>query len=308
MAQGVRTFTLRKLMAVLAPLTGLRASTTALVRPSTGSDVTLPAGCYVAPTVRSQADVPAVDRGRLFFVERNPDTEDGTWTVTPAGSSVAISSVLGGERHNLPADTVLHWDPPLVGLEDTATMEAAATGGADPTGTASVRRIVAYEDLDTAQKALRLFQAQSRGETPAIVLCWTGTGPAIRRNLQGSIALRPETWVAYVVVSRMQGALVRGPTGLGLLDLVESYLMGRGAVDGQHFSDPPVIVTAAGRHSMSPTSYVYQLQFTTHTAMERIDTRIADGQFGGWDVTRYDVSTATTESLPVITDARYPQP
>lgn len=306
MAVGVRKLILRRLMAVLAPLTGSRAEGTVLVRSTTGGSVTLDAGCHLVPAPESAAGNRQLDRSRPFFVLPNGSSEQ--WTVTPGGTSVSVRSVLGGARMNIAAETRFRWDPSLTGLELFAESELDMTGGVDSTGEAAVRRIVGFEQLDSAQKALNLFQARSRGEVPAVILTWTASGPAVRRPLDGRALLRDELWKAYVVVSRMDDSQGRDSDGLDVLDLVESYLLGRTAVDGQYFSDQPLSILGARRHSVSPSSYTYEIDFSTRNTLEAIDPRITDGTFADWETTKYDFTTADTPTLPTIEDARYPQP
>lgn len=298
MALGLRVTVMRSLMAVLAPLTGTRATGTALVKSTTGGDVVLPAGCHAAPIVASDTGNKQIARDKLVFSAAQV-------TVNPAGVAVPVRSLLGGVRHNFDDATELRWDPQLTGIELVSVLSGAMTGGLEPTGDAMVRRILAYEDLSTAQVAAQLFAAKMQSLTPTLIITWAGTGPSERMGR--SVWQRSDRWVVYVVVTRKDGTIERGHQGLNLLDLVEAYLGERGAVDGANFSDPPVTITGASRHSVTPSSYVYALSLETHNAVDRIDTRVADGQFADWVRTSYDVSVAETPPYPLVVDARYDQ-
>jgi hypothetical protein len=303
---GFRLMIARSVMAVLAPLTGTRSSGTVTVK-ATGSDVKFPGGCFAAPIIESESGNKAIARDKPVFVGMNPSTAEGDWTVTAAGTALPVTSLLGGARHNFEAaSTTLRWDPAMTGVELVSALAGDMTGGLDPTGDAHVKRILLYEDLSTAEIALQVFQAKMLTQAPAVILAWAGTGAGERMGR--SVWQRPDRWVAYVVVTRQSGTVERGHEGLNLLDLVESYLGERGAVDGRNFSDPPVTIVGASRHSTTPSSFVYALTFETTSALQRTDTRLAEGKFGPWDRTNYDVTVATAVPFPLVVDAEYDQP
>lgn len=303
MALGHRLGVMRALMAALSPLTGQRSTGVATVR-STGGDVLLPKGRFAAPIVESTTGNKAIARDKLLFT-----TEDVT--VDEAGVAVPVTSLLGGLRHNFPVATELRWDPELTGIEKVSSLSVATTGGLEPVGDASLRNIVAYEEL-TQPAAAALFAAKLRGLFPGAVVTWAGSGPAQRRGR--GVWQRSDRWAIFLVVARQEGTVERGYQGLNLLDLVESYLGERGAVDGRNFSDQPTTITGAGRHSVTPTSFVYQITVETHGSVARVDTRLTDGTSGkgtaiaNWDRTRYDVDVAETPAYPLLSDADYEQP
>lgn len=302
MSLGFRVTVMRSIMAVLAPLTGQRATGTVTVRSTTGSNVTLPKGCFAAPIPASDTGAKQIARDKLLFT-----TEEAT--VAPAGTPVAIASLLGGTRHNFVDGTEVRWDPQLTGIELVSSLTGDMTGGAEPTGDASVRRIIAYEELATPDIAAALFSAKMVAQTPGVVVTWASTGPGERMGR--SVWQRADRWILYVVTTRGSGTIERGTEGLNLLDLLESYLGERGAVDGRNFSDPGISIVGASRHRVTPSSFVYALTIETHGAMARVDTRLVDGSAKGpiadWVRTRYDVNVATTPEYPLIVDVEYDQ-
>ncbi len=301
MSLGFRVTVMRSIMGVLAPLTGQRATGTALVR-ATGSDVVLPRGCFAAPIVESDTGNKAIARDKLLFTTAET-------TVTAGGTAVPVASLVGGARHNFAAGTDLRWDPQLAGVEIVSSLNVATTGGAEPTGDAKLRGLIPYEELATNKIGGAIFAAKLQGLTPGVVVTWAGTGAAERMGR--NVWQRSDRWILYLVVTRKQGTVERGHEGLNLLDLLEAYLGERGAVDGRNFSDPGVSIVGASRHSVTPSSYVYALTIETHGGMKRIDTRLVDGTAHGviadWDRSRYDVNVATTPEYPLIVDARYDQ-
>ena len=302
MALGHRIMVLRSLMAVLAPLTGTRATGTATVA-ATGADVVLPKGCFAAPIVASGTGNAAIARDKLVFTTAET-------TVTSAGVSVPVTSLLGGTRHNFADGTQLRWDPSLTGVELVSSLDGAMSGGLNPTGDAALQRIVTYEEL-SMESAAALFAAKLHGHAPAAVVTWSGSGRAQRRGRD--VWQRSDQWVIYVVVTRKDGTVERGHEGLNLLDIIEAYLGERGAVDGRHYSDRPTAILGARRHRVTPSSFIYALTLETSGAVQRIDTRVADGAsavgtIAAWDRTRYDVEIAETPAYPLVTEADYAQP
>lgn len=310
---GLRKYVQRKIMSVLAPLTGQRASGQ-ITCSATGADVTLPQGCFGYPIIESAAGRPAIYRNQPVFVDQNPATSDGSWTVTSGGVAVNAKSVLGGVRHNFKTGTKIRWDPALLGLELVSDIPAAWTGGAEASGDGAVRRIVSYETLGVEASA-DLFNARV-GTFPAIVVAWNGEGE--HRRMGRDASHFPIRWKLYVVTQRQQGTNERGEAGLDILDLVTAYLTQRGAVDGVpgngntgHFSDPPTLVTGATRERVTPGSYIYAVGVETYNAQARLDPRLevngGDG-FADWAKTMYDSDTATTPALPVIDEAGWYMP
>ena len=116
---GRTTRIARALLEVLRPLTGDPSTGTALVT-ATAGDVTLPARCFFAPLRKSVSNQESLDRDNLV----RSTADAGDQIISSAGVSVPLISMLGGKRQNLPAGTRLRLDPPLLGINAIATVEA----------------------------------------------------------------------------------------------------------------------------------------------------------------------------------------
>ena len=258
----------RLLMAALRPLTGDRASATATVK-ATVADVTLPVNTFAYPVPESAAGVFSVDDQRIIRT-------DAEAIVTAAGSTVQVTSLLGGARHNaLPAGTRLLWDPPVYGLETQSVLATDMTGGVDAPDLAGfVKEIVTYEDVTGPGRAQDFFNARLQGVVfPALLVVWENSleGALKGRHLKH----RPDIWSIFVVCETWAGEAVRRHEGQHILDAVEALLSDRGVVDGRPFSDPPARVL--GRRKLPATeSSVRALQLATYNTVETIDLRVHD--------------------------------
>lgn len=286
---GKTTRTGRALMEVLRPLTGDPSTGSATIK-STSGDVKLPKRCFMAPLRRFVSNQEALDRDNLLRTREDV-------IATTAGVSVPLISMLGGKRQNHPVGTRLLLDPPLLGIEPYATVDTGGmTGGADASGTGSVRQIVRYEIISSATAAKDLFSARVHAGAPAIVVAWNDSGSP---TAAGRAAVRPDQWIIYVVTSRNDGKGVRGDDGADILDAVESYLHDRHSVAGHVFSQPSTQILSRGRLTTTPTSYIYTLTCQTTGAVKRIDTR-GELTFAEWKRTLLDLPTADVPPFPIV--------
>jgi hypothetical protein len=267
------TRVMRALLACLQPLVGTRSQGTALIR-SLAGDLTLPANTFGAPLIVSAAGTKQVDWQRLIRT-----TEDAV--LTPIGTSVAVTSVLGGLDMNLAAGTEIRWDPPLENVELVSTLSTAMTGGIPASGPGSIAQVTTYEGVGATKVALDLFLARA-GRFPAAVLSWDKTdSPAkIRRTQEGVRDL----WTVTVITSRSDASEQRGGEWLYIKDAIEGELLGRSTVDGYVFSAPDVDALGAQRLATTETSYVYAMAFGTWGEVALTDRRV----YYDWLRTRLD--------------------
>lgn len=301
---GSTTRTARAILEVLKPLTGSPATGTATVTAS-GADVVVPAGCFLAPVKKTRGGSSKIDRDNLVR------TRTAT-TVTGSGVAVDVITMLGGARQNLPAGTVLRFDPPLEGVEDTAPVVATMTGGADATGVGAVKHVVETEQIETATAALDLFNARASSGSPCIVLSWDSTG-GTRKVGRGTL-VQPERWTLFVIVSRVDSSASRRSEGREIMDAVEGYLLDRASVAGHVFSSPPTSILGRVRTAITKSSYVYAVQIETFAHPKRIETRgetSPDGEmtWADWRRTKLDVELAGVPPFPaIVDDAIIPMP
>lgn len=258
----------RLLMAALRPLTGDRATGTALVA-ATSTDVRLPKGSFAYPVPESSAGVALVDDQRILFT-----TADAI--ASAVGVSVPMASLLGGSRHNaLDAGTGLLWDPPVYGLEVRSSLSVGMSGGMDPPALAGfVKEIATYEDVTGQGRAQDFFNARLQGYAfPAILIVWESSAEGVLKGRNRKH--RPDTWSIFIVSESWAGEAVRRNDGQHILDAVEALLSDRGVVDGRPFSDPPARVLERRKLSATESS-VRALTLATWNTVETIDLRTMD--------------------------------
>lgn len=270
----------RAVLAQLSPLTGTRATGTVTVTNATGAAVTLQKNAYLLPVVGGElADdlvfkvAPAPGMG--------PYGQGGDWTV-PAGAaaSVAVQSNLGGARHNLPAATVLRFDPPIAGLEETATLEADLVDGAD----ADMLQRANYYELMEAGSLARDLHSGRLSQTPAAALIWTGSSPAEGRasgTNQGSTRVADgvrffrEAFELFIITSTLASDGKRRATGLTVLQAASRLLSDQQVNrDFERLASVGALeITGRSRFSRDEKSYVYTLQFRVNRILSRFDER-----------------------------------
>lgn len=297
-AIGHTTRTARAILEVLRPLTGDPATGTATMT-ATGADIEVEAGSFLAPVRKTRGGSRKIDRDNL--VRTREDT-----TITSTGTAVGIISMLGGARQNLPAGTVLRFDPPLEGVEETAPVAALMTGGADATGVGAVKQIVEAEQLESASAALDIFNAKVSSGAPAIVLAWDGSGPVER--IGRGVLSQVDSWTLFAIVSRADSSAGRRSEGRDIVDAIRGYLLDRGSVAGYVFSSPPTQIVGRVRTAITKGSYVYAVQIETMSHPKRIETRGAtspDGEmtWSEWRRTVLDVQcVAAVAPFPTVVD------
>lgn len=283
MADIIRTG--RAIFALLSPLIGDR-STGAVTARATGADVEVPLNSYLAPTDGALAT-------RVLL-----KTTEAT-TITAAGTEIPVRSAYGGTPVNLPAGTALRWVPGIEGVDLTAEVSTALTGGTQAEGFGAVRSLRMYEQIRSGSPEEDLLKAKVP-LFPGIVLLWDGSDPSEGVSRIGS--KYRENWVLSVIVSRNENDDLRRAEGLRILQQARALLVQRHSVDGEPFSAPPGIEIGRARRFVTKNSvYIYTLAFTTVSTLEKHDDRV----FQPWLVTRYDLDTGADPSVPVVDDARY---
>jgi hypothetical protein len=291
----------RDLMAVCSPVTGTRATGSLLLKAKPGQGtVYLPANWHFIAQVNNAAREELLfktaagpnrarypDGKRQKASESEPDAESW-WEVTEAGVAVAVTSIIGGKRHNLPAGTVMRFDPLCPGLEDTGVLlEPGTTGGTDPTWLGGCMSMVQFEQLTGVTASLDAFRSQT-GKFPAVVLVWDGSEPA-DGTTQSSMSrgdtragpgsqLFKERFNIFVLSQRSDGDHMRRNEGLKLLDDLTFWLTDAQEADGQRFS-APTGVQVRGRSRVAGDGvayqqlYIYMLQVSVTTVWRRYDSR-----------------------------------
>ncbi len=281
----------RDLMAASHQVTGTRATGKLLVKTKGKSPVFLQRNWALIPIVNG-----AAREDLLFKVALGPEearypngkrvkaSEDepdagSWWVVQPGGTVVAIHSIIGGKRHNLPRGTKFLFDPQNPNLEVEGVLQADITDGADPTHFGGCMSMAQFEQLNGPQATLDAFRAEL-GKFPAVVFCWAGSQPADgttqsslnRGNTRAGqgMQLFKEQFDVFVISERTDSGPQRRSEGLKLLDDLTFWLTDRQAVDGQIFSSPSGVqirnrTRVAGDNASYQSVYIYLLQLSiTH--------------------------------------------
>lgn len=289
----------RGIMSVLRPLTGDRASGTVFAAASAGQgSILVPKNCYLLPVPKS-----ATGKGQI--ARDMPLRTTAATTVLEAGTTLPVTSLLGGTRYNLADTTVLRWDPPLVGLELTCTLQGAMAGGLNASPSPGmVKTVIPFEALAGVEQAKDLFHARIPAH-PALVLAWAGSRNA--EWIGEETRRRHDLWKLYVVVENQAGALERIDEALDILDAIEGYLGGRTSFDGFVFcSAPGIDVLSRELVRGTASSTIYSMTFQTTTGSRRIETRsIENGDYATWLRNQLDLDTATPSPLAVVDQAIY---
>lgn len=271
----------RALLATLAPATGVRATGT--VTATAGSaEVEIPRNSYLMPVVNGKM------RDDLLFKTR------ASWTLaadaTEAG--IPIISNVGGARHNLPAGTVLRFDPVLEGVERDVTLDADMTSGSD--SGQLIRTVGFWEELDLSAPSPDLFAAKI-GDSGAM-LVWTQSDP-VEGSMSGlrqgaaratrNARIWRESFVLYVVAARIASDNDRRQKGKLILQAVTRLLTDRHQNDdGEQLSTigAGVEITNRARLGRSDKHYIYALTLRVNQTLEAgLSTR----EYLVWERTRY---------------------
>lgn len=293
--------TARHLMAVLSPLTGERSEGSVTIR--TRADVAeleIPLNFHLLPVLRSDAGSPAIAPQFPFRV-----AEAGV--ATPAGVTLPVTSLLGGEVHNLPDETEFR-----AALEDNRIASIVASGalsqGSNYTGTGAVKQILMYESIGGSAAQRELFLAKLQGRVPAIVIVWESS--AAPEYIGSDKTKLVDRWAIHVVVSRFDAGELRTLEGLDILDLVGELLGMRTGVDGVTFTNGAVKITDRARTATTDSAYVYTLRIATGTTITKRDDRA----FAEWLTTSYTILTTpedlglTPSRVTLVDDAVYDHP
>jgi hypothetical protein len=291
----------RAIFAQLSPLSGSRASGPARVVALAGGDVVLRANTYLIPVISGEA----LD-SRIYKVAPNPDTltagslasgqwSGGAWTI-PDGDElqVTVQSNVGGADQNLPANTRLRFDPPVVGLEPEALVQTAITNGTNANslvGEAAIKRMVFWQTMKTASAAKEFFQASS-GEFPAMLMIWlrsqtlqgrtSGGTQGNTRVGRGERAMR-EGFQCFFGSGSHGSADERRDTGFRAIELATALLS-----DQQNNIDQePLSSMGAGIEITERTlavagkeHFIYTLDFEVNQVFSKLEQRT----FGPWNV------------------------
>jgi hypothetical protein len=268
--------TLQKARAIEARLQKLQGSagTGQLRVRATGADVVLPPGECAVPLVDN-----ALNEQATIFVRPNPTAPSSDkvkgWTVTSAGTLVDVETLQGGAGVNLPGSIECRWDPPLAGLEETATLEpAGVTGATSSAELGSIALFRHYKQIATGDID-ELFRAQVYA-FPAAILAWGTTspldgpisgspGPRTAR-VGASAMLAKHGWLLYLVTSRLEEEGIRRREGEILRDRVLRRLHNARRTRDRAFvvsNEPGTEVLAARVFRVTPTSYVDVVEFAT---------------------------------------------
>jgi hypothetical protein len=260
----------RALFAVLTPITGARSTGEVLVTAG-AADVTVPKNAYLMPVVGGQL------RDDLLF-----KTTAAVSILAGQTDAVAITSNVGGSRHNLLDGSVLRFDPPLDGVLPAATASGAITGG-DDVG-ALLKSLVVFEDVEDGEAAADGFAAKV-GDSPAAVLAWIesepvdGTSAGLRtsstRASRGKKFYR-ESFVLYVRAGHLGSDHLRRREGSVLIQAITRLLSDRMQNDdGEQLSSvgAGVEITSRAKLGRGPTHYLYGLRLRMNQTIERFDAR-----------------------------------
>jgi hypothetical protein len=291
----------RALFATIAPATGVRGTGAMTVTaPDNPDPIALPRNTYLVPVVGGNERTDLLYKTTEDWVI--PSVRDGA---TEPG--VPITSNIGGARHNLPAGTVLRFDPPVDGIHPTATLDADMTDASD--AGALIRSAGFYEDLDLANPSDDLFAARvgDRG----VMLIWSRSEPAegaLGGMRQGSNrATRAarfwrEHFVLYVVVSRLTGDTRRRQDGHLIVQAITRLLTDRHQNDdGEQLSTvgSGVEITERARLGRRANHYIYGVQLRVNQTLE---ATISGRTFAPWLRTHYEGTLPGREDPEPIQD------
>jgi hypothetical protein len=299
MAAGDTYRILRYLMGILRPLSG-DVATGAVRAAAVSGQITVPVNSMLIPVIESAAGGRQLVRDLVYRTSAE--------TVVPAsGALIPVASLIGGKRHDLPDGATLRWDPPLLGLTETATASGAITGGADSiiSSPGAVRRILPSDS--TVPSAIELVKTHA-DHLPAILVSNAGFDTS-DWNL-GDDFTNADRWIIYTCVGKkVTGDIGEVQQGLAIQDAIRTYLSLRTSFFGEVFSD--AIEVRSGRflgNVRGQTFRIYESRVWTGYRDCRTEHRSMEaGDFNHWLKTQYDFLTATPAPLPVVEGALYPQ-
>ena len=298
------------LLGCLRQLTGMRSSGAMTVTALAGTP-TVPINAFLFPVLTGSGGGKQIDYSAPM---RCAETKQ----VSTSGTSVQVTSLLGGARHNLVAGTELVWFPSVAGVAQRAVVTAGGlTGGTDEASELGLKSVVWFEEPVGAVLAEDLLRAAIRS-TPCAILSWLGTDPNYYARGNG-ITTRTDKWVFTIVVNRQDAAYQRGYQGLTIVDFVEAMLLDRSSIDGALISAFPIRVKGRQPINAGVNHYAYAVSFETAVTVSSIfDPSIADSSLPAgahdWLHTQYEFPTMQSETgthpgtLDVVRPGKYPQP
>ena len=276
---------MRAIFAQLSPLTGTRASGTALVTAT--EDVVLPRNAYLRPVIGGQ-----VTEHRLFKVAPNPATllrngTGGGWEIADGASEpVSIVANVGGAEQNLPAGSHLVFDPPVAGVERRVELAAAISNGTNLLGAAEspLRRMVFWQELRGERAASDFFRAQG-GAFPALLMTWVSSSTLQGRTSggqqgntrlgRGDRAMR-ERFVCFVGSNKVDSASGRRNEAWIGMESATRLLSDRQVNDdGESLSamGAGIEITSRDLAVAAPDHYIFSFEFEANQVMTKLDAR-----------------------------------
>jgi hypothetical protein len=267
---GVRTWIKRCLLCALQPLTGPRA-TGAIFAQAIGADVEVPKGSYAVVVQKSPGALSdQLDWQRLVKVAAKT-------TVTSSGTEIPVFSAWGGAYQNVPIETTVRWAPALAGLQPTAIVSTALTGGTTPNSAVALKRLAFFDKLGIARGAsVSPDLVRSRvGDFPAGIIAYVGSGRGDRPGREAR--LRPLRFQLFVIATRMDGHQERSDDSDVIIDWAEGLLEERQTIDGESFAQPSVIITGSMPIAADDLAYLHRLDIEVPAMIEKIDPRTFPG-------------------------------
>lgn len=281
----------RAILSLLQPMNGDiatgEASCSALTAP-----VVLQKNEYLIPVLNGRA-LP----GLLFKTTANT-------TIGLTQTTFGIKSILGHTDHNtLPVGTVMMFDPPLEGLQDSATISTQPTGATLYTGFGSAKSVKLYESIPAGDLNESLFKVDAQG-MPALILTWMGSGETTPGN-KGLYHME-DRWMLYCISARADSDHSRRAEGLYIMDEATEWLFDRSFVDNECISTPANIeITGRDRLAINATTYAYTVSFKTERSVSKRDRRV----FPQWSKTTLMAPATTGIETPVpLINITIPQP
>ncbi len=299
----------RAICAAIQPLTGPAAAGKLLVH-STGPTGTVQAGAMAVP-VRAGS----LEEAGVVFVQKKAGVADGSWAVTSSGVLVDVQAINGGPIGNGDPGGPYRWAPTLTGIEATSAADGSGVTGGSFLAVAPLRQVRQYKQLTKAD-LVEFFQAQL-SDFPAVAIAWEGlqplggsmgSSPGPRTARAGTdVVLYRNTWLLFVVTSRLDTEIERRTEGDALRDAIVQRLHQRIAARGLRVSMAPgAEVLDARVFKVTPTSFVDVIRIGTSIALQFQH----EEAFNDWLRTRIVEETAVgADGLRInIVDTKVPMP
>lgn len=298
----------RALQMLCQPLQGTYSSGTITVRTTANfATATLEKGAILVPIVDGCEYPDAAVK-----VERNPATPDGSWSISTAGTDVAVTSLQGGAHVNLPAGTPLRFDDAPTGIDELAVVATSLTGGVRLETFGALRQVRSFKDLGSQIDARSFFAAQL-GEFPAAVLQWSAMTPG-DGSASPSLGVDQtrvgrgrrfycHEWTLFIISSRGESSDRRKREGDRIRDKMVRILTDRTKWRGVALSNSHGIkIIDARLATVTPTAYVDSIRFCTWFTLERTEGRV----FNDWLTSHIVASCPTSQGVLETTNIVVP--